>query len=819
MRMTTRIAFENMKYHKSKNILIGIAILLTTFLLFVIPTVGNGIISAQHEATKRLYPTWHALYRNVDEKTAGKLAAHHDIEAYGLRSDLGVMKLENADCSMICLDEAGAEMYKAKLLEGHLPVEENEIVISEGILEALGQTGKMGDKITVPYQVYRDGSLDYAQEREFIICGFLEESETSRRERLYLSMVSMSCIKSEIPQDNIKYRFLFQIRDWDYTTTDQLDHVIKNIAEQFGIDKNDININEEYLEANYVDPSTLPVIAAIMAVIVIAAIITIYSIYYVSMNQRIQDFGKLGAIGATRRQIRQIVLREGLWVSMITIPAGLILGTVISRMILLAFTNVSFQDDDFIQTVTEVIQNQEAPIYHLWIYLLVIVITLCSIYISLMKPMRIAAKISQTDAIRYYGSTKKKRSCRKGYSFLTVSRLTKRNLFDNKKKSMITVLSMAATGTLLIVVSTVLSCANPTEAVNSMIVGKYEITPLLEFNNKEHPEREWSYIQQNNPLDDELKEKIELFDGVERVDIFSAVMVSGEIFDEGDEQWISGIPENYASQLEKGIIKGNVTYEQLKSGDKVIMDQNLQHWYPELDVGTKMNLKIHDGERTYEKEIEIAAIGNYGHGLTQYQYLIMAKEAADRLSSYNSSRFFQVEADQNYDPALEQSLKDVISSFENLGMKTWKEEYEIYKVNIAIIGGACYTLLGILAIISVMNLINTMINSVYARKKELGMIQAIGMSDMQLLKMLQLEGLFYTVGTLAFSIIFGSLIGYQFYLYARESGIFEIRNYHYPFGATAVVSVILLLIQVILACLISKSVKRDSLIERIRFSE
>ena len=33
-------------------------------------------------------------------------------------------------------------------------------------------------------------------------------------------------------------------------------------------------------------------------------------------------------------------------------------------------------------------------------------------------------------------------------------------------------------------------------------------------------------------------------------------------------------------------------------------------------------------------------------------------------------------------------------------------------------------------------------------EKELGMLQAVGMTDRQLLKMLQSEGLFYTMGTL-----------------------------------------------------------------------
>ncbi len=47
-----------------------------------------------------------------------------------------------------------------------------------------------------------------------------------------------------------------------------------------------MNINKEYLAANYVDPATIPVIVGIMLIVVLAGIITIYSVYYVSMNQK-----------------------------------------------------------------------------------------------------------------------------------------------------------------------------------------------------------------------------------------------------------------------------------------------------------------------------------------------------------------------------------------------------------------------------------------------------------------------------------------------------------------------------------------------------
>lgn len=137
----------------------------------------------------------------------------------------------------------------------------------------------------------------------------------------------------------------------------------------------------------------------------------------------------------------------------------------------------------------------------------------------------------------------------------------------------------------------------------------------------------------------------------------------------------------------------------------------------------------------------------------------------------------------------------------------------------AVVGGACYVFLGILGAISVMNLVNTMINSVHVRKKELGMMQAIGMSDRQLGNMLQLEGLFYTFGTLAVSVGVGSVLGYFMFLYAKEAKMLEITNYHYPFAAAVIVALTLLVLQAVLTVVLAKSVQKDTLIERVRFSE
>lgn len=820
MKMTTRVAYCNMRHYKSKNILIGIAIILTTLLLFVIPSIGKDMVEVNFAVINKIYPTWHALYRNVDESTVMKLAAHHDVKTYGLRSDAGYMNLEDATVSMMYMDRTGMELYKVKLKEGQLPQKENDIVVSKGILEALGQNGKIGDTITVPYQILKDDGLDYTKEKDFRICGFLADNESSKEQKQYTSLVSEAFLKAEIPVEQVKYRFLLQVNGQKGNTTADYTETIQNIARQFGISEDDMNINKEYLAANYVDPATIPVIVGIMLIVVLAGIITIYSVYYVSMNQRVREFGKLKAIGATKRQLRQIVLREGMGVALFAIPIGLLIGTVAVKVVLLQFVEHAKDSNVLITEAYKVVAKGEVQLYYWWIYLLAIAVTLCTVYLSLMKPMRMAAKVSEIEAMRYQGGSKRQKSSRKGYQFLNIGRLTKRNLAENKKKSTITIVSMAVTGIFVMMVATVLSCANPMESAKSSIVGQYEISPIVESGNKEHPEYEWAEVQKNNPLNEELKQQIEELDGVERVDVFTALKVSGGPFEEKiGTEFINGVPEEYAEELKKGITEGNVTYEELKSGDKVILDRALLHWYPDIKVGDKLKLNIHDGDNTFQKEIEVAAIGEYGTGLTNYNCLIMAKEGAEKLTINNSSSYFQVIADKDYDEALEASLQAIVDGSGRLQMRTWKNEYDTWENAIQMTRGACYAFIIILAAISIMNLINTMINSVHVRKKELGMMQAIGMSDRQLMKMLQLEGIFYTVGTLIISIGVGSLAGYPLFLYAKRTGMFDISTYHYPVTAAIIIILTLFVIQMLLAIFIAKSVRKDSLIERIRFSE
>ena len=102
------------------------------------------------------------------------------------------------------------------------------------------------------------------------------------------------------------------------------------------------------------------------------------------MNQRVREFGKLKAIGATKRQLRQIVLREGMGVALFAIPIGLLIGTVAVKVVLLQFVEHAKDSNVLITEAYKVVAKGEVQLYYWWIYLLAIAVTLCTVYLSLM---------------------------------------------------------------------------------------------------------------------------------------------------------------------------------------------------------------------------------------------------------------------------------------------------------------------------------------------------------------------------------------------------------------------------------------------------
>ena len=852
-----RIAFDNMKYHRSKNMLTGIAIVLTTLLLFLVPTVGVDMILAQYEMVNEEYPTWHAIFSNVDRQSVRDISLHHDIKDWGVYSDVIAHFSDLPDrgitVGMYYIDENAAKLNKVVLTAGKLPEKDNEIVISKEVMSMLDIDGEVGDTITIPYQMVTETGLDYSQEKDFVISGLFDVTfATVGFPTTYEVFVSDVFLQETGADDS--YYFLIQVGDRENATLDEIKEAIDNIAEQFDIPDDDYSYNLSYLSANYVDPSIVAAIVVIMFIIIIAGAVTIYSIYYVSMSQRIQEFGRLRAVGATSGQLRRIVLFEGLLVAVIAVPIGLLIGTVLTKPVLYFFADSSRMDNNYMMSMIEllyqIISEERITVFHWWIYMVAVLVTFITVYISLIKPMRIAGRVSVIEALKFTGNAASERR-RKGRENIGIWDLGMNHLSGNRRKTMVTIISMSLTGVFIMVVSTVLSCTSPDKMTDESFLGEYRLTNVISEGDKEHPEWSWSEIVKDNPLNDKLKKQIEEMEGVVSVDEFSRVdidilsvesaggdgngnagmtednkqeEISDIVPESNNGEDICGIPENYTEEIENGIIEGSATYEQLKSGENVIIDKLFMVWNPELDisVGSTIKVVVHDGDRTYIKKLNVLAIADYRSALYNGNCIIMAKQGADSLCENNINEIFYINGQEKYNKELDDKLNQMLEDadlMDNVDVRSRQSEYDVNKSGLTLIHNGCYVFFGILSVICIMNLVNTMLNSVHIREKELGMLQAIGMTDRQLRIMLIEEGLFYTLGTLLITIGAGSVLGYLLYALAKKEYILGIRDYSYPIRMVCIIAAVLTFIQVFLAFALSKSVRKESLIDRIRFGE
>lgn len=829
MNAVTMTAMANVKKNKSRNVLIGIAVFLTAFLLTIVPTIGIGTTAVEFAATNKIYPTYHTMFRGLAEEKADQIKEDHRFRQVGLRADPANLICDDAEINVLYCDQTALELNKTKLLSGKLPDSAEEIVVSKGILKAMGMQADVGDQLSLPYQTKEEDGLSLKKERTFRISGMVEDKKDNEQSKLYAAFVSKKFLQEEIPEDQITYRVYARIRDHGQMTKDEIEAKVKEIAKEYEIEENDIVFNSSYLYANYADSAFYAGIAGIMAAIVIAGIITTYSIYYVSMIDKVQEYGKLRAMGATKKQIRRIVFREGFAVAGIAAPIGVAAGAGAGYAVLyVMFTGkaveVSRNGAAYVQAVRSIIKHHEASIIQPWILILALAVTLSAVYISLLKPMRTASRISPVEAIRYTGDDKKKKSSRRGYQELNVGKLTVSNLSRNKKRTVITILTLACTGIFLIAVATVISCMDPKVMAREEVQKDFRISLDAREGDKMHPERESYRIQQNNPLNDELAEMILGIDGVESVEKkYSLEGELHEILEDGKRSHtgITGVSRETMEEILTYPIEGSPTMKDLEDGTQILLTNSwiYQKGEPKLRTGDQIHLDIRDGEEITEKEFTIAGVVDCPRGLSDGATFVTLDQVMKSLFHSDSVYTFDIAADKAKLQTITPQLQALADSNEFLKIKTFQSELESSKGVIVLIGGSCYALLVIFGLIGILNLINTMINSVYARRRELGMLQAVGLSDSQLLKMLQMEGLFYTAGTVILSLTAGNLAGYQIFLYGKRTGMFSIRTYQYPLVPTIVLISVILLIQIFLTVRLAKDLKKQSLVDRIRFAD
>lgn len=330
MKTITKLAWSNNRKNRARCVLIVLSIFLTTVLLSAIATFGYGQIRFQRVNAEEFYGSYYGTYANVNEQQIAEMQKRSEFDRIGRAASVGGIENTRA-ISMVWMDEETMQLanMEKQLQEGAFPQQENEIAGQKEMFERLGYPdAKPGDTVTVHF---RRNMQETYQEKQFVISGITKSLQEKQENQSYTAYVSRACYEALYAPDERVYNIYFTLADSVPVNSSDLEMTIKDMAEACGI-------NPEYAAENtyfsmwVLDPGIEMITGcvAVALVVVFFAVLVIYNIYQVGLVQKIQEYGKIRALGATKKQMKKLVFREGMMLTVVGVPAGLVVGTAVS---------------------------------------------------------------------------------------------------------------------------------------------------------------------------------------------------------------------------------------------------------------------------------------------------------------------------------------------------------------------------------------------------------------------------------------------------------------------------------------------------------
>lgn len=812
--MITSLAKKRIRYNKSRSLLTIIAIALTTTLLMALGTSAVGLLNFNKQQASAASNA-HATIKGLTGGQLEKLKNHADIESLETNEIFATIEYGKMNGYLTYSQElkGGIESEAGNIIEGRDAENSDEIVGSKAFFERMNVEPEVGNTFSISFRVNGEGEI---QTRDFTISGIVSERDMSKLDvsdsRIaYGAKISGTLVEEMIPKEDRTYDAVIRVTGEGQLNYDEICQKINSVAEDIGISENYVNINKDYLVVA-TDPGTetIQIVTAVALLIVVFSGMVIYSIYYVGVITDVQEIGKLKAIGASKKQIRKLLLCEGMFISAVSIPAGLILGFLIPYIFLPKVMEKGMEVS---------VMSYDAGDIHMFslpVLAAVIVVVLLTVYISLLKPMRMAGKVSPVEAMRYQESSNS-RKYRKGYGSVNVFRLAKANLVRNKKRTVVTMVTMGLSCVLFMSMAGILNSMRAEDIADRELEGNdFKIELDYDINDETYPENNLDNINKNNPFSDDLLRQILELDGVEGVNSVHEVPVSSDfpssLFDEG-RITISDLSMEKAESYKDEIEKGSIDYSKLVEDHGAVFTSNSFMDEYGFEIGDEIDFTVYDGDRQIPLTVTIQASVDDGGAST----FVIPEETYESMGLENNSitELFVAVDDDRYDDVKE-ALSDVADSNERFSLYSRDEEMDIGAMSVSMVKYPMYAILLMIAVIGFMNLINTMITSIVTRKKELGMLQAIGLSDRQMTRMLSGEGLVFTAGTLAASLTLGNIFGYLIFLWGRDSGFMSVTEYHYPVWESLLLALVLVAGQLLVTWVIGRRMRRESLIDRIR---
>ena len=813
-----------------KNTIAVLAIMLATLLFTSLFTIAISLQTAMQESNMRTTGTSaHAGIKRLSWEEYEKLSSDTGIKDIGYSIIIGNAVGDDFNKTPTELrygDETYLELTFNTPDTGHLPEQKNEIATSRIVLDAMGLPDKVGTQMELTFTTDTDTFTD-----TFTLCGIWDGDAVAYRQTMLLSKAYAEQVAPVIHGET------------DGTTppvgTGYIDAVMMmptawNIEKQalevtskYGLDER-VSINDAYQMATVNLSSMLPLVAGI-AVIFIAGYLLIYNVFYISIAQDIRFYGMLKTLGTTARQIRKIVYKKAIKLSLMGIPIGLLLGWPIGRLLLPAIVNMLTDDIRVITTVNPLI------------FLVAIVFSAITVFISCQKPAILAAKISPMEALHYIEQTGGKKKQRRSKHISTMM-MAKNNLTRNKKKVMIVTLSFVLSIVLLNSVYTYVTSFDFDKFVADFSLTDFTVSDTTVINN---------YAPYNTAnVSQDFISQTESLHGLEDIgNIY--LWTSKQPLSENDlarlqelsasSSDIANELENYRVRQEHGVnvyglddfpteyvqvLDGELNTEQWKAGTGVYVtplrmmgDGSLCLYKP----GDQISVTQLDGTNKVYDVLAVVRIPSALQTPLQVDmgldYIFPTNELLGNMVPADQPAMKTIfNVDHEHQLATENWLKNYTkntdTSLDYLSKVTLRQNFDRMINMFRLVGG---TLCAILALIGILNFINSITTSILSRYREIAMLQSVGMTGWQVKQILIYEGIGYSIlgllGSLILSVIASLTV-------VRMMGV-ELTYFTWHFTLLPVFLCIipLLLITAIVPLVCYNKMAQKIVVERLRIAE
>ena len=854
MNVLNKLTLKSLQMNKKRTIVTIIGIILATSLLTAVITMVVSFRATMIEYEKEDAGNYHYVFEDVPYEDLKYFKNNTNIEDIYCTEDIGYTYLEgnNNDYKpylhLLAFNEKALINSSVKLVEGRMPQNENEIVISEHIKDIAEVEYNIGDTLSLDVSKRTDLSGEYELDQSN---AYVEGEE--KLESMYTKEYKVVGI-IERPNYDIEnpaspgYTIVTYLNDNNATQNLNVyvllsEYGLKNqeefVSQITGIDKNiltklenneqlDEKELEEYNNIKYsysknegllryenfeVSDSTMSTVLSLAVVVIVIIIVTsifcIRNSFAISITEKMRQYGMLASVGTTPKQIKKNVLYEAMILALIAIPIGILCG-LFADFILLKVIGTLLAD---------ALNNLKFIFSISWLSLVfVILLAIITIYLSAISSARRASKVSPIEAIR--GNNDIKINPKKIRSSKIVEKLfgiggkiADKNLKRNKKKYRTTVISIVVSVSIFIAMSSFIDYAMNASSVyyNNTSYNLY-VRDGVEDSYKEIAKfsgvEEYSIVRLSNFYVDTntIKGNEDLRGGDESSQIPISIIALG---DEEYRRYVNELGLNYNDAKDKAILIDDYTQYIVDEENKGKYIMKRVYTYEKGDT----ILGSFEDEGVKDTSLEIAAVGTtrpmgLENVTSSYGYLVISDDFYNRnvKDTYAQELYIKCNNSNKLEGQIMQEYDDLIVY--NLDEQMQQEQSVYLVIQIFL-----YGFITVISLIGITNIFNTITTNMNLRSREFAMLKSIGMTNKEFNKMIRLESILYGLKSLLIGIPIGIILSYL--VYKAVSGGIEME-FILPINSIIIsIVVVMLLIIFIMRYSLSK-INKQNIIETIR---